>query len=141
MAIFVAFSALILCSWAIKSLSVLCVTTMLACARITRLLGFWLLLFPYVHGCPCCGFGLNCFFAGWFCEWCESLFQPFLFCPLACCLACLWTWLTPSVLGSLPVMLVPLIYFAVARPASNFFSFCLIVAAVTSGDSSLMIFD
>ena len=119
---FVAFSALILCSWAIKSLSVPCVTTMLAGARITRLLGFWLLLFvPICMWLPMLWVWFKLFFTGWFCKWYESLFQPFLFCPLACCLACLWTWLTPSVLGYLPVMLVPLIYFAVAWPASNFF--------------------
>ena len=38
------------------------------------------------------------------------------------------------------IVLVSLMYFALALPASSFLSFCLIVAAVTSGDSSLMIF-
>ena len=51
------------------------------------------------------------------------------------------TLLTPSTVGSLPIVLVPLMYFAVALPASSFLSFYLIVAAVTSGDSSLMIFE
>ena len=67
--------------------------------------------------------------------------QPFLFWPLPFGLPCFWTWLTPSTVGSLPIVLVPLMYFAVALPASSFLSFCLIVAAVTSGDSSLMIFE
>ena len=48
---------------------------------------------------------------------------------------------TSSTVGSLPIVLVPLVYLAVALPASSFLSFCLIVTAVTSGDSSLMIFE
>ena len=130
---------LVLSCRTVKSWSVSCVSKTFTHGWTNWCLRFWFCGFcPCLCSCPCSGFDLNGFFAGWIC---ESLCQPFFFCTLAFGLPCFQTWLTTSALGFLPVALVPLMYFAFALPASSFLSFCQIVAAVTSGDSSLMIFE
>ena len=137
--IVLALLALVLSCRTVKSWSVPCVSTMFTYVWANWWLRFWFLwLLSLSVQLPLLRVWLEwllCQMALWI------LVPAFPVVHFGSGLPCFQTWLTPSALGSLPVALVPLMCFAVARPASSFSSFCQIVAAVTSGDSSLMIFE